>query len=318
VTSVLGQGSTFSFSLTLPVAEGVAAPEQNDETVQATLKQRIAVFGRPLRVLIADDNPTNRLVAARMLKDFEIQTDTACDGAEAVTAATRFSYDLILMDVRMPEMDGLQATRVIRAREERLPAVPIIAFTANAFPEDIKACHEAGMNDFVVKPARKRAMVEAILRVLPEPKPEDMLSEHPAPPLAPTPEVPAGPVSVFDREVFEELIREIGEEAASEIHAVFTAETEVRLKSFRELPLEQERIRIGREAHSLKSSAGTFGYCELASLAEKLEQDARWLADGEYRELLDRIDAAYSGAKAKKLELELEPRQQPTGLHFAE
>jgi len=125
--------------------------------------RRIAAFGRPLRMLIVDDNPTNRLVAARMLKDFEIQTDTACDGTEAVTAANRFNFDLILMDVRMPEMDGLQATRVIRSHGAT-PAVPIIAFTANAFPEDIEACRGAGMNDFVVKPARKKAMIEAILR----------------------------------------------------------------------------------------------------------------------------------------------------------
>ena len=177
VASTLGQGSTFSFRLTLPVAENVAAPEQNDQVAYAALSARIAAFGRPLRALIVDDNPTNRLVAARMLKDFDIQTDTACDGAEAVTAANRFNYDIILMDVRMPEMDGLQATRIIRSRGEKQAAVPVIAFTANAFPEDIEACREAGMNDFVVKPARKKAMVEAILRVLPAAT--EALAEHP-------------------------------------------------------------------------------------------------------------------------------------------
>src|ERR1035441_10772509 len=101
-----------------------------------------------------------------MLKEFEIQNNMACDGAEAVTAACRFSYDVILMDVRMPEMDGLQATRAIRARGGKLEAVPIIGFTASAFAEDVKACRESGVNDFVAKPARKKVMVEAILRVL--------------------------------------------------------------------------------------------------------------------------------------------------------
>jgi len=309
VMSIQGMGSTFSFTLTLPVAESVVAPEQNDEVLYAALRQRIDGFGRSLRVLIADDNPTNRLVAAKMLKDFDIQTDTACDGTEAVTAAHRFPYDVILMDVRMPEMDGLQATRIIRAREERSPAIPIIAFTANAFAEDIKVCREAGMNDLVVKPARKRTMVEAILRVLPQPAAKDMLAEHPAPPLAAAQDLPANPAPAVDREVIEELVREIGEQAASEIHAVFTAETESRLKLFREFSIEQDRIKIGREAHSLKSSAGTFGYRELASLAESLERGARWLADGEYRALIDRIDAAYSAAKAQ--ELRLEPQPQP-------
>ena len=303
VTSMQGQGSTFSFRLTLPVAENVVAPEQNDQATYDTLKERINALGRPLRVLIADDNPTNRLVAAKMLKDFDIQIDTACDGTEAVTAADRFNYDLILMDVRMPEMDGLQATRAIRSRGLRQPAVSIIAFTANAFAEDIKACREAGMSDFVVKPARKRAMVEAILRVLPETTTMvDAFPEHPAPPLALTQDDPTDSVSVLDRAVFEELVREIGEEAASEIHAVFIEETQIRMKLLRKLSLDRDLLKIGREAHSLKSSAGTFGYRELAGLAEKLEENARWLADGEYRVLLDRMDAAYSSARAQELQ----------------
>jgi HPt (histidine-containing phosphotransfer) domain-containing protein len=201
-------------------------------------------------------------------------------------------------------MDGLQATRVIRARGERLPMLPIIAFTANAFPDDIEACREAGMNDFVVKPARKKALVEAILRVLPEPtRATTTLAEHPAPPLAPASEVPAIPASALDREVFRELVREIGEQAASEIHVVFTAETEAQLKLFRSLWIDSDRTRIGREAHSLKSAAGTFGYRELARLALRLEREAARLAESEYRSLLDSMDAAYSSAAAQEHEI---------------
>jgi hypothetical protein len=304
VVSTLGQGSTFSFRLTLPVAENVPAPEQNDQAVYAALSARIAAFGRQLRVLIVDDNPTNRLVAAKMLKDFEIQTDTACDGAEAVTAAKRFNYDLVLMDVRMPEMDGLQATRAIRARGERLAIMPIIAFTANAFPEDVNTCREAGMNDFVVKPARKKALVEAILRILPQPAPTmDVLAEFPAPALAPEQNASANHATALDREVFAELVREIGQEAAFEIHAVFTAETQARLKLLRELSVDTDRTKIGREAHSLKSAAGTFGHRELASLAQRLERDAPRLAASEYRALIDSMDAAYACASAQELQL---------------
>jgi hypothetical protein len=308
VTSTLGEGSTFSFRLTLPVAENVVAPEQNDQAVYAALSARIAGFGRPLRILIVDDNPTNRLVAAKMIQSFDIQTDTACDGVEAVTAADRFNYDLILMDVRMPEMDGLQATRVIRARGKQRSQLPIIAFTANAFSEDIEACREAGMNDFVVKPARKKAMVEAILRVLPEPAAvaapatapaTDPLPETPAPPLAPA-QGASNAVAVLDRDVFKELVKEIGEEAAFEIRIVFAAETEARLKLLRELSLEAARVKIGREAHSLKSSAGTFGYRQLAGLALRLEREAARLTEGEYQKLLDAMDAAYSSAAAQE------------------
>ena len=84
---------------------------------------------------------------------------------------------------------------------------------------------------------------------------------------------------MLDREVFRELAREIGEEAAAEIHSVFALETEARLKLLRELSIETERTRIGREAHSLKSSAGTFGYRALAGLALRLERDAVRLAE---------------------------------------
>ncbi|MBR0963679.1 response regulator [Bradyrhizobium diazoefficiens] len=165
VTSIPGQGSRFGVTLTFPISDQPAIIDESDHGAFGHLREQISRLGRPLRVLIVDDNATNRLVAARMLKEFDIQINTACDGVEAVTAARQFSFDVILMDVRMPEMDGLQATRELRTRGDKPLTVPIIAFTANAFADDIAACREAGMNDFVVKPARKKAVVEAILRV---------------------------------------------------------------------------------------------------------------------------------------------------------
>jgi len=313
VTSTLGTGSTFSFRLTLPIAETVASPpEQNDDSIYASLQHRIAAYGRPLRVLVVDDNPTNRIVATKMLRDFDIQTDTACDGAEAVTAAGRFNYDLILMDVRMPEMDGFQATRTIRARGERRSNVPIIAFTANAFMEDIRACREVGMNDFVVKPARKKALVEAILRVLPAPASvmETVAAEAatlvPAEPDSePTelsPETEVAPEPALDREAYAELVGEIGDEAAQEIRDVFFSETDARLELFRKLSLDGERTTIGREAHSLKSAAGTFGYRRLATYALALERSAPRIRAKDYFELLDNIEAAYAAARAQELQ----------------
>ena len=115
-------------------------------------------------MLVVDDNSTNRTVAVNLLKGFDIQANLACDGTEAVTAVRSFNYDLVLMDVRMPEMDGLQATRVIRALDGARASIPIIALTANAFAEDIEACRQAGMNDFVVKPVRKKLLIDAIAR----------------------------------------------------------------------------------------------------------------------------------------------------------
>jgi signal transduction histidine kinase/DNA-binding response OmpR family regulator len=300
VTSGLGKGSAFSFRLRLPVADTVAAPEQNGDMLYASLQARMSAFGRPLRVLVVDDNPTNRVVAAKMLEDFDVQTDTACDGTEAVTAANRFDYDLILMDVRMPEMDGFQATHIIRAKTERSSAVPIIAFTANAFPEDIEACRKAGMNDFVVKPARKKALVEAILRVLPQPEQAVMvLTEGATPPLAAVIEMSPGEEPAFDPQAFQELASEIGEQSADEVRTIFFGETDTRLASFRRLSIEADRKTISREAHSLKSAAGTFGYRRLSRLAKHVEKNAERLTANEYRELIDRLDAAYAEARAQ-------------------
>ena len=302
VISTRGQGSTFRFSLTLPVAEHMALTEHDDQTVYAELKTRIAALGRPLRVLIVDDDATNRLVAAKMLKEFEVQNNMACDGVEAITAASSFSYDVILMDIRMPEMDGLQATRTIRARGGRLQTVPIIAFTANAFAEDVEACHEAGMNDLVVKPVRKKVMVEAILRVLSShTTAADTDPAVVAPPLVPA-EIPSTDApSPFDRKVFDNLVLEIGKETALETLSLFVQETEDRLKLLRKLSGDAYRSKIEREAHSLKSAAGTFGLRAVAQLARALERDAAHITASDYLALLDRIEAAFSAARTEYL-----------------
>jgi len=302
VISTPGQGSTFRFSLTLPITEPTELPEHHDQAVYAELKARIAALGRPLRILIVDDDPTNRLVAAKMLKEFEIQNDMACDGVEAVTAAASFNYDVIMMDVRMPEMDGLQATRAIRSRGGRLQTLPIIAFTASAFEDDVKACRNAGMDDLVVKPVRKKVMVEAILRMLSShPPAADMDSAVVAPPLVPAQTPAADAAAAFDRKAFEHLAAEIGKEAAAETLAMFVQETDDRLKLLRRLSIETDRLTIERDAHTLKSAAATFGLRDVAQLARTLERDAARITAGDYRALLDRIEAAFASAHTQYL-----------------
>ncbi len=101
-------------------------------------------------------------------------------------------------------------------------------------------------------------------------------------------------------DAFDELVREIGADGACEVRSVFWAETSARLKLFGGLVLAQHHARIEREAHSLKSSARTFGYCRLASLAMRLENSATTLSDDEYRELLAAMDAAYAAALAQE------------------
>jgi signal transduction histidine kinase/DNA-binding response OmpR family regulator len=302
VNSTQGQGSTFCFTLTLPIADQVAVSEHDDQIVYAEFKARIAALSRPVRVLIVDDNPTNRLVAANMLKEFEIHTSIASNGLEAVTAASAFHYDIILMDVRMPEMDGLQATRAIRASEGESQHVPIIAFTANAFAEDVAACREAGMNDMVVKPVRKAAMVEAILRALWSAA--AIVDTDPAvvaPPLVPAVVPSTEATSAIDRKVFEDLVSEIGKETAAETLVVFIKETDDCLKLLQRLSIETDRKIIERQAHSLKGTAATFGLREVAQLARLLERNAPQITAGDYHTLLDQIEAAFSHAHTQYL-----------------
>ena len=114
-----------------------------------------------VRVLLAEDNPVGALLAKTLLRREGCVVETAASGEEAVQALARARYDLVLMDMRMPDMDGLQATRMIRARCDR---TPIVALTANAFVEDRKACLEAGMNDHMTKPIETEVLRAALIR----------------------------------------------------------------------------------------------------------------------------------------------------------
>jgi signal transduction histidine kinase/ActR/RegA family two-component response regulator len=166
VTSAVGEGSTFRVSLSLPWSDKAVSDQRVDRVGTDDLKARIAALGRPLKILIAEDDATNRLVVTKMLREFDVETRIVTDGLQAVQAAVENDYDLVLMDVRMPEMDGLAATRAIRSGGERFGALPIIALTANALPDDVKQCRDSGMSDFLAKPLRKPALVAAILRAI--------------------------------------------------------------------------------------------------------------------------------------------------------
>jgi len=318
-TSVPGQGSTFRFALQLPVAEQAAPVERDNEDLHADVIAKIAALGRPLRVLIADDDATNQLIAAKMLQNYDIQTDTVSNGVEALEAASRSSYDIILMDMRMPEMDGLQATRAIRALGGPLANVPIVAFTANAFAEDVQACRDAGMNDFVVKPVRKKVLIQMISRMLesgasataaaiaaveaPPIIPAELASTEPRPKssaasTANDTDAGAGDaLPVIDRSAYASLAEEIGDETARQMFGVFIEETENRLKLLRQMSCANDRGLIEREAHSLKGAAATFGFCQLSELARTLELGAATIGDGEYAALVGQIEPLFARAR---------------------
>jgi two-component system, sensor histidine kinase len=281
VTSVPGEGATFRFNLTLPVADKVVRDPRAERVGADDLKARIAALGRPLRVLIAEDDATNRMVVLMMLREFDAETQIATDGVQAVQAASGADYDLVLMDVRMPEMDGLAATRAIRAFGGRFASLPIIALTANAFAEDIKACGDAGMSDYLAKPLRKPAMVAAVLRALgPAPATSSDSDSSPVP-------------AVLDRTALAHLTAAIGEEGVRETFAVFARETDARLALFRQFAEGGDRVQIEIEACALKGSARTLGASEMSDLARLIEHRAASISADELKEAIGWLDEAH-------------------------
>ncbi|QLG89767.1 response regulator [Chitinibacter bivalviorum] len=150
VSSEAGKGATFSFAI--PLQPALEADDQV-EINHATLK--------PLSILLVEDNPTNRLVASKILEVAGHQVYTAENGAQAVAMVQAQGFDVILMDVQMPVMDGLEAARQIRLQEHH-HRTPIIALTANALEGDRQACFAAGMDDFITKPVRPEQLHAAI------------------------------------------------------------------------------------------------------------------------------------------------------------
>jgi len=123
-------------------------------------------IGRHGRILLAEDNITNQLVAMKILEKLGHRVDVAANGLEAITAVRSIPYDLILMDCQMPEMDGYEATREIRRREETGPRVAVIAMTADAMAGSRERCLEAGMDDYISKPVQADQLYLALERWL--------------------------------------------------------------------------------------------------------------------------------------------------------
>jgi CheY-like chemotaxis protein len=146
--SVNGQGATFHVELPLPKA---AAPEGVDEVTEDCLPED---QGRPLRILAAEDNPTNQLVLSTIIEIFGADLEIVGNGRLAVEAWAKGDHDLILMDIQMPEMDGITAAREIRKAEttSNRPRTPIIALSANAMAHQVAEYMEAGMDGHVSKP----------------------------------------------------------------------------------------------------------------------------------------------------------------------
>ncbi|MFZ2162497.1 MAG: PAS domain S-box protein [Sideroxyarcus sp.] len=261
--SVPGQGSTFWFTARLRRSE-LGMDELPDAPARGKLNLQTMPVGA--HILLAEDNKINQEVAVELLSEVGLKVEVANDGFEALAMARKGGYDLILMDMQMPGMDGLEATRAIRA----LPGcamLPILAMTANAFDEDRERCKAAGMNDFITKPVDPEQLFGMLLRWLPT----AAMVTPAAPAATGTPPAELADIHGLDIgkglkvlngriDIYLRLLRQFGTDHGDDVARL------------RERISAGEWDEAGRLAHTLKGSSGNLGATGVQGLAAKLEE----------------------------------------------
>lgn len=251
------EGALFWVELPLREAE---VPSPASEALPAPRPAPAGGEARALRVLVADDVAANRMVARAMLVAAGHQVDSASDGAEALAAVQREDYDIVLMDVQMPEMDGLEATRRIRALSGPQARVPILAVTASALPEQVTACREAGMDGHLAKPIDRESLLAAVRRLANG----GALGAAAAPPGEPL------DAPLVDLAALSNLATDLGP-TADVVIGEFLAELRLGLGSLAAPGIGEEVPRLRIAAHRLLGAARTLGARRLARSIEAMQ-----------------------------------------------
>lgn len=221
----------------------------------------------PLRILLAEDNAINQKVALRILERLGYRADVAGNGLEVLDALARQHYDLVLMDVHMPELDGLETTRRIRQDFSLEPQPYIIAMTANAIQGDREECLAAGMDNYISKPVRVEMLIQALETLMPESQvqPDPVEASHNQ--LLP----------VLDRTVMNRLQADLGDGGPAlliELIDIFLAETPQRFDEMQEALQNSDAKLLERAAHTLKATSTLLGLRQLAAYCTELEHHA--------------------------------------------
>lgn len=279
VESHVGKGSKFWFMLPLACAQDESAKIEEVQQEDAPPRP----IGRPperFRILLVEDNETNRLVASRYLEKAGFKVEEACDGVQAVEKAKQRNYDLVLMDISMPEMDGMLATCHIRAEGGHNATMPIIALTAHAMAGDRDLCLEVGMNDYLHKPIEYDQLVKTLERwldveMLPAFCNKTNKVTQDKPTQKPKPKVVSfalkePDVNAFDAGPLDRMKDMLGAESVGQVIDSFLQDSPGRVKLLDELDL----VVVRDSAHTLKSSAGNCGLKSFSRAMADLEMAA--------------------------------------------
>ncbi len=253
VSSREGEGSTFWFVVTLPRAEAPAPP---------ALPPAIAGVARAGRILLVEDIDINQRLAVALLEGAGHAVEVVGDGALAVAAVADTAYDLVLMDVQMPGMDGVTATRAIRASAGPGSRVPIVAMTANVFPDQIKAFRDAGMDGHIGKPLNRAQLQAVVAFWAGRDRDVDVGT-------APVPVNDGGEVATFDDAVHHELSAHLGPPRHDDVLARFAASLPQRFVG--DGMGSDDARRWKADAHVVLSVAGMTGFVDLVRCCRALE-----------------------------------------------
>jgi len=223
----------------------------------------------PLRILLAEDNPINQNVALRLLERLGYGADVVSDGRQALARLDHAAFDVVLMDVQMPEMDGLEASRAICARWAASERPRIIAMTAEAMQGDHDKCLAAGMDDYIVKPVTLDRLAAALAKCRP-------LATASTPKAAASPPVEKQRIAVgtaLDRDVLDQLREDLGGAAAlREVIRSFLDQTPSVLSALRDAAARADVSSIRRTAHMIKGTSSTLGARELSEQCAEIER----------------------------------------------
>jgi len=315
VASKEGTGSRFWFRIPLAVAAG-NAPSPATVTSEAPDDDT----AHPLTILLVEDNVTNQTVAQKLLSLEGHEVVTAANGLHAVEAANSRRFDVILMDISMPVIDGIEATRRIRGLIGPNRQTPIIAMTAHAVAGDREYFLSAGMSDYLTKPIRRATVLSALRRIV---------SEHPwhfgEPPSSVASEDILAPEILNSTEV-QRLAREISPDLLPLIIAQFTVEIERRGGEFSRALADQDMDALRKAAHALAGLGATMGADRLADLMQRLEGRCAahssmeaWELARSAHALLAETSAAYGRYEAARdVAPSTSPASNPAGGRYTE